>query len=195
MISVLTHLKLFFISRSLAMTSTGSVFPVAFCISGSCQCQIVLFYQQPGKLTSILMKTLCFYNLQSAKGSPFNSSTNLLITNSKFALCLLVVLCKRMELFNWLALQNRHCEFHIGFRIFMARLFKVSEISLNQDQKLTQTFVSSGTAARVLFNAVSISSGVPSKNLPQPGKRLLSQLYRAKCQTILTHRHGREYLQ
>ena len=30
-----THLKLFFISRSLAITSTGSVSPVAFWISGS----------------------------------------------------------------------------------------------------------------------------------------------------------------
>lgn len=30
-----THLKLFFISRSAAITETGSLLPVAFCISGS----------------------------------------------------------------------------------------------------------------------------------------------------------------
>merc|ERR1711900_157892 len=46
LIQKVVHLKLFFISRSLAMASTGSVFPVAFCISGS----------------SILMKTLCFFS-------------------------------------------------------------------------------------------------------------------------------------
>ena len=32
----------------------------------------------------------------------------------------------------------------------------------------TYTLVSSGNAPRVLFNAVSISSGVPSKNRPHP---------------------------
>ena len=33
----LTHLKLFFISRNFAITSMGSVLPVAFRMSGSCQ--------------------------------------------------------------------------------------------------------------------------------------------------------------
>jgi hypothetical protein len=33
---LLTHLKLFFISRSLPITSAGSLFPVASCMAGSC---------------------------------------------------------------------------------------------------------------------------------------------------------------
>lgn len=37
--------------------------------------------------------------------------------------------------------------------------------------RLTKTLVSSGSAPRVLFKAVSISSAVPSKNRPQPTKR------------------------
>ena len=40
-----------------------------------------------------------------------------------------------MELFDWFALQNRHCEFHIGFRILVARLCKISTISLDSGAK------------------------------------------------------------
>lgn len=48
------------------------------------------------------------------------------------------------------------------------RAVSVSYEKSIQSDKLTYTVVSSGIEARVLFNAVCISSAEPSKNLPQP---------------------------
>jgi len=58
---LLTHLKLFFISLSLAITSTGSVFPVTFWISGSYGVLVLLSTGTHNQdiLTSTLMNTLC----------------------------------------------------------------------------------------------------------------------------------------
>lgn len=55
---VLTHLKLFFISRSFAITSTGSVFPVAFWIMGSLFKSAFVTLVRWLKLTSTLINTL-----------------------------------------------------------------------------------------------------------------------------------------
>lgn len=59
------NLNPFFICRSFAMTSTGSVLPVALCTSGSYlrQQPAILSPNRPlgGKLTSSIINTLCFY--------------------------------------------------------------------------------------------------------------------------------------
>lgn len=57
-----TYLKLFLPSRSAAITSTGSVLPVTFCISGSCDsisdC-VFSRHVRGAPLTLVLMNGLC----------------------------------------------------------------------------------------------------------------------------------------
>jgi hypothetical protein len=104
---VLTHLKLFFISRSLAITSIGSVFPVAFCITGSYSMSAyeTTFVQQDAVVrTSTLMKTLCDYKLISIQSTSQVSVTYFLISNGEFPLCFLIIFRKSLELLDRFAL-------------------------------------------------------------------------------------------
>jgi len=75
-------------------------------------------------LTSSLMNTLCSYTGRSIcnlKSRP-SYQTDLFVADGKFSLCLLVVLGKRLELLNWLALHDFDAELYIAFRVFVARL-------------------------------------------------------------------------
>ncbi len=87
-----THLKLFFISRSLVMMATGSVSPVAFWISGSW----VLVCQ---RITG-----------RPSAGSPYlgphEDVVLLLVADGKLALRLLVVLGEGRQGLDSLALEN-----------------------------------------------------------------------------------------
>lgn len=97
------HLKLFFISRSLAMTPTGSLSPVAFWMTGS----------------SHLMKTLCSYSCQPSPPSGVGK-TYLLVANGKLSSGDLILVRKLLNLLNGLALQHRSSEPHVGFGVLMA---------------------------------------------------------------------------
>jgi hypothetical protein len=48
----------------------------------------------------------------------------LLVANGEFALCLLVVLCKGLELLNGRARRDGGGEFDVGFGVFVAGLWK-----------------------------------------------------------------------
>ena len=100
----------------------------------------------------------------------------LLIPNCELALSLLVGLCECLQLLDRFRLQ--HCDQELGVRpsVLVAGLMLVfsfaKTVSWMLDELLTKTLVSSGSALNVSFNALCISSGVPSKKRPQPALRI-----------------------
>lgn len=124
-VGILTHLKLFFISRSLAMTSTGSVLPVACWILGSCERQSGIYesgvsgaaYAHSHENVMSLWIPVSDCPSMLIQMPPY-----LLIANSKSALRLLVVLGKCMQCLDGLALKHRDGKLDVGFRVFVAGL-------------------------------------------------------------------------
>lgn len=49
-------------------------------------------------------------------------ATNLLVANSEFALCLLVLLCKGLQFLDWFGLRNGHAKLDVSFGVLVARL-------------------------------------------------------------------------
>lgn len=115
----------------------------------------------------------------------------LLVANGELALRLLVVLCEGREGLDRLAREHRHTELGIGGRVLVAGLEIISMATLDiLVSRLTKTRVSSGRAPNVTFSALCISSPLPSKNLPQPGRESASKWVTEKIG--VTHLRGTE---
>jgi hypothetical protein len=114
---------LFFISLRAAMTSMGLVLPVAFWTAGSYELSASLVYMAPDVTyvksheDIVKLKVVNVWKYVSK-----HSKTNLLITNSEFALGLLVGVGKGLELLDGLALQDRNAKLDVALGVLMARL-------------------------------------------------------------------------
>ena len=115
----------------------------------------------------------------------------LLVTDGELALRLLIVLREGRQCLDGLAWQHRHAKLGISGGVFVAGLERISmAISEIPASKLTKTRVSLGRAPSVTFSALCISSPLPSKNLPQPGRR--SARVRVAEEKDETHLRGTE---